>query len=127
MKQKGIAIAMFDAPDTQEFLQWAHVKHMSDCGKAPGVRRVRRHEVIEGPSDRRRYLSITEYDDLDSALAFRNSDQARLMRADADSQGVTNRYTLTCREIFSITFPQNGAVVPDTEDLTDGKPGSGDR
>jgi hypothetical protein len=108
MKTKGITIAMFDAPDTPEFLEWAHGKHMRDCGKAPGVVRIRRHVVTDGPADRRRFLSITEYEDLDAALVFRGSEQGRLMREDADNQGVTNRYTLTCREIFDITFPKGG-------------------
>jgi hypothetical protein len=105
MKKKGIAIAMFDAPDTREFLDWAHGKHMSDCGKVPSVQRVRRHEVIDGPADRRRWLSITEYDDLDAALAFRDSEQGRATRQDADNQGVTNRYVLACREIFDTAAP----------------------
>ena len=104
MKRKGIVLVTFDAPATPGFLEWAHGKHMEDCGKAPGVREVRRYHVVEGPPDRRTNLSITEYDDLDAALEYRQSEAARLIKADANAQGVDNRYTLACREIFSITF-----------------------
>lgn len=104
MKQKGIVVVMFDAPSTAEFTEWAQGKHMEDCGKVPGVTRVRRYVVVEGPPDKRTNLSITEYDDMGAALAYRGSDAAQLVRQDANAQGVTNRYTLTCREIFSITF-----------------------
>lgn len=109
MMKQGIVLVTFDAPDTQEFLTWAHERHMQDAAKVPGVQRVRRYEVIDGPPDRRRYLSISEYQDLQVALAARNSDAGRLPQQDANRQGVTNRYTLACREVFSKTFVKPAA------------------
>ncbi len=104
MMKQGIVLVTFDAPDTPEFLAWAHERHMKDAAKVPGVQRVRRYEVIDGPPDRRRYLSISEYQDLQAALAVRNSDAGRLPQQDANRQGVTNLYTLACTEICSQVF-----------------------
>ncbi len=105
MSRKGIVLITFDAPDTQEFLDWAHNKHMQDVSKVPGITGVRRFEVVAGPEDRRRFLSITEYDEIDSALAYRKSNVGKLPQQDADSRGVSRRYLLACEEIFSIKFP----------------------
>jgi hypothetical protein len=82
---------------------------MEDCGKVPGVQRVRRYHVVDGPPDRRTNLSITEYDDLDAALAYRSGNEVTQVKQEADRLGVRNRYTIACREVFSITFDEASA------------------
>ncbi|MEJ0084977.1 MAG: hypothetical protein WDO72_04815 [Pseudomonadota bacterium] len=104
MKQKGVMILMFDAPDSEEFLEWVHGPHMQDIGRIPGVVRVRRYSIVDGPPDRRGYVAVIETEDLDASIAYRNSEQGRRPQQDSIDRGVTNRYGLACREIFSIKF-----------------------
>ncbi|MEJ0084958.1 MAG: hypothetical protein WDO72_04720 [Pseudomonadota bacterium] len=114
MSGKGIVLITFDAPETKEFLDWAHNKHMQDVSKVPGITRVRRFEVVDGPEDRRRFLSITEYDDLETAVAYRKSNVGKLPQQDADSRGVSRRYLMACQEIFSVTFPKASGEADDS-------------
>ncbi len=105
MKQKGVMVLMFDAPDTKDFLDWVHGPHMQDIGKIPGVVGVRRYSIIDGPPDRRSYVAVIETEDLEASMAYRNSDQGLKPQQDSESRGVTKRYGLACREIFAIKFP----------------------
>jgi hypothetical protein len=104
MKRKGVIVFMFDAPNTPEFLEWVHGPHMQDIGKMPGVVRVRRYEVIDGPPDRRGGVAVIESEDLDATIEYRKSAEGQKPQQDSIDRGVTNRYGLFCREIFSINF-----------------------
>jgi hypothetical protein len=104
MKQKGVLVLMFDAPETQDFFDWVHGPHMQDIGKIPGVVRVRRYRILKGPPDRRGFVAVIDTDDLEASMAYRNSPQGQGPQQDSVKRGVTNRYGLACREIFSIRF-----------------------
>lgn len=104
MTQKGIVVLTFDAPDTPEFGAWVQGPHMEDVGRIPGVVRVRRYEITEGPPDRRAYLVVLESEDLPATIAYRKSEAYRRPIQESIDHGVTNGYSLYCREIFSKTF-----------------------
>ncbi|MEJ0040686.1 MAG: hypothetical protein WDO68_32480 [Gammaproteobacteria bacterium] len=109
--QKGIIMVTFNAPDTQEFLNWAHTVHMKDMNKVPGVYRIRRYEIVDGPADKRRYLAVIETEDVEASMAYRKTPDGLKPQQDSNSRGVSDRYTLTCREIFDTTFAQPGAGI----------------
>jgi hypothetical protein len=104
MKQRGAIVLMFDQPTTPEFVAWVHGPHMQDMAKVPGVVRIRRYEVIDGPADRRGWVAVIETDDLEATLAYRHSEEGQRPQRESTERGVTNRYGLFCREIFVKTF-----------------------
>lgn len=104
MKEKGVIVFMFDAPRTQDFLDWVHGPHMKDIGKIPGVVRVRRYEIIDGPPDRRGFVAVIESEDLQATIEYRKSPEGQKPQQDSIDRGVTNRYAVFCREIFEIDF-----------------------
>ncbi len=81
------------------------VRTCRTSAKIPGVVRVRRYVIVDGPPDRRGYVAVIETEDLEASMAYRNSEAGRKPQRDSESRGVTNRYGLACREIFSIKFP----------------------
>lgn len=104
MKQKGVIVLMFDQPTTQDFLAWVHGAHMEDMAKVPGVVRIRRYEVIDGPPDRRGWIAVIESNDLQATMDYRNSEDGQRPQRESTERGVTNRYGVFCREIFSKTY-----------------------
>ncbi len=106
MKQNGIIVVTFNTPDTKEFTDWVHGPHMKDISRIPGLYKVRRYQVVEGPADRRGYLAVLEPDDLEASMAYRKTPEGQRPQQDSNSRGTTDRYTLSCREIFSRTFTE---------------------
>jgi hypothetical protein len=106
MKQKGVIVFMFDAPGTQQFRDWVHGPHMKDIGNIPGVVRVRRYQIVDGPPDRRGYVAVIESEDLEATIEYRRSPEGRKPQQDSIDRGVTNRYAVFCREIFSSDFAE---------------------
>lgn len=94
-------VMMYDAPADPAFEAWMHGPHYEEVLATPGVVGVRRFETIDGPPDRRRYIAIIETDDVDATLAWRNGPAGQRSQKEADARGVTNRYGLVCKEIFS--------------------------
>jgi len=99
MGKKGTVIVMYDAPATTD--QWMHGAHYDEVLATPGVVAVRRYEVLEGPSGFRRYIALIESEDIDATLAWRDSPAGQRSQQEANSRGVSNRYGLVCKRIFS--------------------------
>ena len=99
MKRKGTVVVMYDAP--READAWMHGPHYDDVKATPGVVAVRRYEVVDGPAECRRYLALIESDDLDATLAWRNSAHGKRSQTEANERGVSNRYAMVCRRVYS--------------------------
>jgi hypothetical protein len=104
MKQKGVIVLMFDQPTTADFIEWVHGPHMQDMAGVPGITRIRRYEVLDGPPDRRGWVAVIETDDLQATMDYRNSEDGQRPQRESTERGVANRYGLFCREIFVKTF-----------------------
>lgn len=101
MPSKGIVIVMFDAPDSEEFVSWVHGPHMEIVESTPGVTKVRRYRISNGPIDGRNYIAVMESDDLEATLEWRNSAAGQLSQREADERGISNRFSLVGHEIYS--------------------------
>ena len=78
-----------------------HGPHYDEVKATPGVVAVRRYEVIDGPPGSRRYLAMIESDDMDATMAWRSSVQGKRSQEEANSRGVSNRFAMICRRIYS--------------------------
>jgi hypothetical protein len=92
---------MADAPDDPSFVEWLHGPHMEEVKSTPGVTKITRYEVIDGPGDRRQYVGIVETDDLDATIAWRSSPEGQRSQEEANRRGIRNRYGLICRPVYS--------------------------
>lgn len=101
MKRSGMILVMNDAPNDEAFVEWLHGPHMAEVKATPGLTKITRYEIVDGPPDRRQYVGVLETDDLDATLAWRNSPQSRRSQEEADRRGVRNRYSLVCRPVYS--------------------------
>ncbi len=101
VKRRGIILVMADAPDNPEFVAWLHGPHMDEVKTTPGITRITRYEVIDGPPDRRQYVGILETEDLDATIAWRKSPESRRSQEEANRRGIRNRYALVCRPVYS--------------------------
>jgi len=101
MKRRGMIMVMVDAPDDPAFVEWLHGPHMEEVKATPGITRITRYEVVDGPPDRRRYVGILESDDIDATVAWRNSPEGRRSQEEANRRGIRNRYGLVCRTLYS--------------------------
>jgi len=99
MKRKGTIVVMYDAPTEAD--KWMHGPHYDEVKVTPGVVAVRRYEVVEGPPGCRRYLALIESDDIDGTVAWRSSSKGKRSQEEANARGVSNRYAMTCRRIYS--------------------------
>jgi heme-degrading monooxygenase HmoA len=100
-KRAGVILLMNDAPTDEEFVAWLHGPHMEEVKRTPGLKRLRRYEVIAGPAGHRKFVGIMECDDLDAALAWRASAESRASQQEADARGIRNRYSVVCVPIYS--------------------------
>jgi len=91
-------IMMYDAPADLD--DWMHGDHYREVLATPGVKAVRRYEVLAGPEGCRKYVAVIETDDLQATLAWRGSEQGARSQQDANDRGVSNRYGLTCKRIY---------------------------
>lgn len=64
-------LVMCDVPNDPEFVKWLHGLHMAAVKATPGAIRVRRHEVLDGPPDRRQCVGVVETEAIDATLAIR--------------------------------------------------------
>lgn len=101
MKRSGMILVMCDAPNNAEFVEWLHGPHMDEVKATPGMTRIRRYEVVDGPPDRRQYVGVLETEDLDATLAWRGSPDGRRSQEEANRRGICNRYGLVCRTVYS--------------------------
>jgi len=101
MKKRGIILVMNDAPLDDAFVEWLHGPHMEEVKATPGLTKITRYEIVDGPPDRRQYVGVLETDDLDATLAWRNSPEGKRSQEEANRRGVRNRYALVCRPVFS--------------------------
>ena len=101
MKKRGIILLMCDAPSDPQFVEWLHGPHMEEVKATPGITKVTRYEVVDGPADRRQFVGIMETDDLDATLAWRNTAESRRSQDEANARGISNRYALVCRPVYS--------------------------
>ncbi len=101
MKKNGLIVVMCDAPNDQEFVDWLHGPHMEEVKATPGIKSVRRYEIVGGPPDRRQYLGLMETDDLDASLAWRDSPAGQRSQEEANKRGICNRYGLVCVPVYS--------------------------
>jgi len=101
MKRRGMIMVMVDAPDDPAFVEWLHGPHMEEVKATPGITRITRYEVVDGPPDRRQYVGILESDDIDATVAWRNSPEGRRSQEEANKRGIRNRYGLVCRTLYS--------------------------
>lgn len=101
MKRSGMILVMNDAPNDAAFIEWLHGPHMEEVKATPGLTKITRYEVVDGPADRRQYVGVLETDDLDATLAWRSSPESRRSQEEADRRGIRNRYSLVCRPVYS--------------------------
>lgn len=101
MKRKGTVLVMYDAPSDAEFEAWMHGPHYDEVMNTPGVIAARRYEVIDPPAGQRRYIALIESNDLDATLAWRSSPEGQRSQQEANERGVSNRYGLICRMVYS--------------------------
>jgi heme-degrading monooxygenase HmoA len=99
MKRKGTVIVMYDAPMEADL--WMHGPHYDEVNATPGVIGVRRYEIEDGPEGCRRYIALIESDDVDATLAWRSSAAGKRSQEEADARGVSNRYAMVGRCIYS--------------------------
>lgn len=95
----GTLVVMYDAPGSAD--DWMHGPHYDEVLATPGVTAVRRYEVLDGPPDSRRYIAVIESDDLDATLAWRAGPAGQRSQAEANERGVSNRFPMVCRRIYS--------------------------
>lgn len=98
MKKRGTVIVMYDAPAATD--TWMHGPHYDEVKRTPGVTDVRRYEVVDGPSDCRRYIALIESDDIDATVAWRSSPDGQRSQTEANDRGVANRYAMICKRIY---------------------------
>lgn len=98
MKKQGSVIVMYDAPADAD--EWMHGPHYDEVKRTPGVTEVRRYETLAAPDGCRKYIAIIDSDDIDATLAWRSSPQGQRSQAEANAQGVTNRYAIVGKRIF---------------------------
>jgi len=101
MKRSGMILVMNDAPSDEAFVEWLHGPHMEEVRATPGLTKITRYEIVDGPPDRRQYVGVLETDDLDATLAWRSSPESRRSQEEADRRGIRNRYCLVCRPVYS--------------------------
>jgi hypothetical protein len=109
MKKRGIILLMCDAPSDPEFVQWLHGPHMDEVKATPGITKVTRYEVIDGPADRRQFVGIMETDDIDATLAWRKTAASQRSQSEADARGIANRYALVCVPVYCSVPDETGA------------------
>ncbi len=98
MSNKGTVIVLYDAPPQAD--AWMHGPHYDEVNRTPGVTEVRRYETVTGPDGCRRYIALIETDDIDATLAWRDSPQGQRSQAEANEQGVANRYAIVAKRIY---------------------------
>lgn len=101
MRKRGMILVMCDAPSDPDFVKWLHGPHMDEVKGTPGVTKVTRYEVLDGPPDKRQFVGILETDDIDATLAWRRTSEGQRSQNEANARGITNRYQLVCRAVFS--------------------------
>ncbi|MEP7299951.1 MAG: hypothetical protein ABI699_00340 [Caldimonas sp.] len=99
MRTKGTVVVMYDAPAEAD--AWMHGPHYDEVNATTGVTAVRRYEVLEGPAGCRRYIALIESDDIEATIAWRSSPDGARSQAEANARGVSNRYAVVCRRIYS--------------------------
>lgn len=101
MSTKGMILVMYDSPDDPDFVAWMHGPHYDEVNRTPGVTKVHRYEVLDGPPDKRQFAAIIESDDVDATLKWRDSQDGERSQQEANARGVRNRYGLVCKLIYS--------------------------
>jgi heme-degrading monooxygenase HmoA len=99
MKRRGTVVVMYDAPASAD--TWMHGPHYEEVKATPGVIAVRRYEGLEGPPGARRYVALIESEDIEATVAWRSSPEGKRSQEEANSRGVTNRYAMVCRPVYS--------------------------
>ena len=100
MNRNAVIVITYDGPDTREFSDWMDGPHYEEVKNTPGIIRARRFKVTSGPPGHRRYLAILESDDIDSTLAWRDSEAGQRSQKEANDMGVTSRYSLVCELLY---------------------------
>lgn len=98
MKRKGTVVVMYDAPAEAD--TWMHGPHYDEVLRTPGVTKVRRYEVLEGPQGCRKYIALIESDDVEATVAWRSSPEGQRSQTEANELGVANRYAMVCKRIY---------------------------
>ena len=101
MKRRGIILLMNDAPTDKVFEDWLQGPHMDESKSAPGVRKITRYKIVDGPADRRQFVGLIESDDLDATLAWRNGTQGMQAAEETVKRGLRNRVSFVCEPVFS--------------------------
>jgi heme-degrading monooxygenase HmoA len=102
MKKSSVVVITYDGPDTAEFSEWMDGPHYEEVRNTPGIVSAKRFRVTNGPAGHRRYLAILESEDIDATIAWRDSPQGQHSQAEANSRGVTNRYSVVCELLHSV-------------------------
>jgi heme-degrading monooxygenase HmoA len=102
MKKKAVIVITYDGPDTQDFSDWMDGPHYTEVKNTPGIISAKRFRVVSGPEGHRRYLAILESEDIDATLAWRDSPDGQRSQEEANSRGVTNRYSVICELLHAV-------------------------